>query len=148
MYKHILVPTDGSALSNRAIRAAVKLARNFRARITGVHVIPPYTPPVYGEAAVYVADIGPRRYREMMEKAARRALAVLEKQAKAARVRCKTRALTTNQPWQGILRTARSRRCDVIVMASHGRRGLTGLLLGSETTKVLTHSKIPVLVCR
>jgi nucleotide-binding universal stress UspA family protein len=148
MYKHILVPTDGSRLSARAIRAAAKLARDFGARITGVHVIPPYTPPVYGEAAIYVADIGPRRYRETMEKAAKRALAVVKIEAQTAGVPCKTVSLMTDQAWQGILRTAKSRKCDLIVMASHGRRGLAGFLLGSETTKVLTHSRIPVLVCR
>jgi len=74
--------------------------------------------------------------------------AAIDIAAQLARVPCKTIWVTKDQAWEGIIHTARSRKCDLIVMASHGRRGLTGLLLGSETTKVLTHSKIPVLVCR
>lgn len=148
MYKHILVPTDGTRLSVKAIKAAAQLAKAVGARLTGVYVIPPYVPPMYGEAVVYVPEVSPKRYRELSEKQAKKALAVVEIQAQTAKVPCKTVTLTADQAWQGIVRTARSKRCDLIVMASHGRRGLSGLLLGSETTKVLTHSKTPVLVCR
>jgi nucleotide-binding universal stress UspA family protein len=148
MYKHILVPTDGSRLSAKAVKAAAALAKQFGARLTGVYVIPPYVPPMYGEAAIYVPEITPRRYRELSEKEAAKALAVVEREARSVQVACKTAWLTDDQPWQGIVRSARKKKCDLIVMASHGRRGLSGLLLGSETTKVLTHSKVPVLVCR
>ena len=148
MYKHILVPTDGSRLSAKAIKAAARLAKTLGARLTGVYVIPPYVPPMYGEAAIYVPEISPKRYKELSEKEARKALAKVEDEAKAAQVPCKTAWLTDDQAWNGIIKTARSKKCDLIVMASHGRRGLSGLLLGSETTKVLTHSKVPVLVCR
>jgi nucleotide-binding universal stress UspA family protein len=72
----------------------------------------------------------------------------VEIEAEAAGVPCRTLSTTNEHPWRGIIRAAETKRCDVIVMASHGRRGLAGLLLGSETNKVLTHSKIPVLVCR
>jgi len=148
MYKHILVPTDGTKLSARAVRAAVALARTCGARITGVFVIPPYVPPVYAEGMLYVADIGPRRHKELMAKAAKKALDAVGAEARRGRVACASATPLADQPWDGILKTARAKRCDLIVMASHGRRGIAGLLLGSETTKVLTHSKIPVLVCR
>jgi len=148
MYTHILVLTYGTKLSARAVRAAVALARTCGARITGVFVIPPYVPPVYAEGMLYVADIGPRRHKELMAKAAKKALDAVGAEARRGRVACASATPLADQPWDGILKTARAKRCDLIVMASHGRRGIAGLLLGSETTKVLTHSKIPVLVCR
>jgi len=148
MYKHILVPTDGSKLSAKAIRAAARLAKSLGAKLSGVFVIPPYVPPVYGEAVIYVPEVTPKRYKEITGREAKKALAAVEVEAQTAGVECKTVAVTADQAWQGIVRTARARDCDLIVMASHGRRGLAGLLLGSETTKVLTHSKTPVLVCR
>ena len=83
-----------------------------------------------------------------MKKEARKALEFIEREAKTAGVRCVTQTVTESQPWKGILRAARLRKCDVIAMASHGRGGLGALLLGSETSHVLTHSKIPVLVAR
>jgi len=148
MYKHILVPTDGTKLSARAIRAACALAQTCGAKITGVYVIPPYVPPIYAEGMIYIADLGPKRHKEVMQQAAKKALAVLSAEARRAGVACAGVAPVADQPWEGILKAARGKRCDLIVMASHGRRGIAGLLLGSETTKVLTHSKIPVLVCR
>ena len=148
MYKHILVPTDGSKLSVKAIKTAVTLARTLRARLMGVYVVPPYVPPVYGEAVIYVPEVTNKRYREVTAREAKGALAVVEAEAKDAGIDCKTVSVTADQAWQGIVRTAHSKGCDLIIMASHGRRGLSGLLLGSETSKVLTHSKTPVLVCR
>jgi nucleotide-binding universal stress UspA family protein len=148
MYKHILVPTDGSRLSVKAVKAAVQLAKSMGAKVTGLYVIPPYVPPMYGEAVVYVPEVSPKRYKELSDKEARKALAAVEIEAQTAGVPCKAASVTADQAWQGIIRTAHAKKCDLIVMASHGRRGLTGLLLGSETTKVLTHSKTPVLVCR
>jgi len=148
MYRHILVPTDGSKLSMKAIRAAARLAKSCSARLTGMYVIPPYASPVYGEGAMYAPEAGPQAYRKTMEREAKKALAAVEVEAQAAGVECKTASVTSEQPWKGIVRVAAAKKCDLIVMASHGRRGLAGLLLGSETTKVLTHSKTPVLVCR
>lgn len=148
MYEHILVPTDGSKLSQKAVAAAAKLAKATGAKLTGVYVIPPYTPPVYGEGVAYVPEMTPKAYKELTEKEAKRALAAVEVEADAAGVPSKTVMLTHDHAWDGIIRTAKAKKCDLIVMASHGRKGLAGLLLGSETTKVLTHSKIPVLVCR
>jgi len=148
MYKHILVSTDGSKLSAHAIRAACALAQTCGAKLTGVYVVPPYVPPMYAEGMIFVADLGPQRYKELMAKAAQKALAAVSAEARRAGVDCATASPLASQPWEGILKTARAKRCDLIVMASHGRRGIAGLLLGSETTKVLTHSKTPVLVCR
>lgn len=148
MYKHILVPTDGSKLSLKAVKTAATLAKTLGAKLMGVYVIPPYVPPVYGEAVIYMPEMTPRRYKEITRRHADEALAALEAEAESTGVTCKTVTVTADQAWDGIVRTAHSKSCDLVVMASHGRRGLSGLLLGSETTKVLTHSKIPVLVCR
>ena len=148
MYKHILVSTDGSKLSAKAIRTAVKLADSTGAKVTGVYVIPPYVAPAYGEGVMYMPAVSPARYKQITEREARKALAAVEIEARTGKVDFATMTLTADNPWEGIIRAAKSKRADLIVMASHGRRGLAGLVLGSETTKVLTHSKVPVLVCR
>jgi nucleotide-binding universal stress UspA family protein len=148
MFKHILVSTDGSKLSGKAIRTAVRLAAATGAKLTGSYVIAPYVTPMYGEAAVYVPAVSPKRYKELTGREARKALAAVVIEARTAGVDYRGASLTADNPWEGIIRAAKVGKCDLIVMASHGRRGLAGLVLGSETTKVLTHSKIPVLVCR
>lgn len=148
MYKHILVPTDGSKLSAKAVRVAARLAGTFQARLTGLCVIPPYVPPVYTEGMTSYGITSPRQYKQIKDKEAKKALAVVDIEAQTAGVVASKISLTAEQPWKAIIGTARSKKCDLIVMASHGRRGLAALLLGSETTKVLTHSSIPVLVCR
>lgn len=148
MFKHILVPTDGSPLSRHAIRKAVALAKTTRAALSGLYVTAPYAPPIYGEAAVYVPEITQKRWEEMMQREAEKALAVLDKEARAAGLSARRVVMVHDSPSKAIIRTAKAKKCDLIVMASHGRRGLEALVLGSETTKVLTHSKIPVLVCR
>jgi nucleotide-binding universal stress UspA family protein len=144
MYKHILVPTDGSRLSLKAVKSAVRVAAALGANLTSVFVIPPHVPTLYGDAMVYL----PAKDRELAKKIGKKALSGLEQVARAAGVRCGSVMLASVTPWEGILKAAKAKRCDLIVMASHGRRGLTGLLMGSETTRVLTHSKIPVLVVR
>jgi nucleotide-binding universal stress UspA family protein len=146
MYKHILVPTDGSRLSDQAIATAAQLARLCKARITGLNLIRPYDRPLRSEGT----DSGPsaRLYREATETQAREALAKVAAAAEAAGVPCTGKYLNAQQPWKAIIRIAKSEKCDLIVMASHGRSGLAGIVIGSETNKVLTHSKIPVLVCR
>jgi len=148
MFKHILVATDGSKLSGKAIRTAIKLAEATGAKVTGIYVIAPYVAPAYGEGMMYMPAVSPKRYREITERTARKALAVVEIEARTAKIEYRSAMLTADNPWEGIIRTAKAKKCDLIVMSSHGRRGLAGLLLGSETTKVLTHSKVPVLVCR
>jgi nucleotide-binding universal stress UspA family protein len=148
MYKHILVPTDGTALSLKAVKAACGLARATKARITALYVIAPWSPPM-GDAMMYHYDsFSPEAYKRATQKAADAALQKAGKVAAAQKVRFDGATATHVQPWAAIIRAARAKKCDLVVMASHGRRGLSGLLLGSETTKVLTHSKTPVLVCR
>ena len=148
MYKHILVSTDGSKLSGKAIRTAVRLADATGAKVTGLFVIAPFVATAYGEGAMYAPVMSPKGYKEVTEREARKALAVVEIEARTAGIGYGSAMLTADNPWEGIIRAAKAKKCDLIVMASHGRRGITGLLLGSETTKVLTHSKVPVLVCR
>ena len=148
MYKHILIPTDGSPLSQKAVKTGARLAKRFKAKVTALYVIPPYRPPQAPEAIVYADLYSPQAYAANMRKIGGEAVAKVKRAAEAEKVSCQALALTERTPWEGIVKTARARKCDLIVMASHGRRGLAGLLLGSETTKVLTHSKTPVLVCR
>jgi nucleotide-binding universal stress UspA family protein len=148
MYSHILVCTDGSKLSLKAIRAAASLAKALDARLTGAYVGAPYTAPIYSEGMIYAANVSRAQYQKAVDRAGRKALEAVTAAAKGAGRTAATTVVTANMPWQGILKAAQAKRCDLIVMASHGRRGLAGLLLGSETVKVLTHSKVPVLVCR
>jgi nucleotide-binding universal stress UspA family protein len=148
MYSHILVCTDGTKLSQKAIRTAARLARSLGARLTGAYVGAPYVAPIYSEGMIYAANTTRAQYQKAVERAGRKALESVTAAAQGAGVKAATLLLTANTPWQGILKAAQSKRCDLIVMSSHGRRGLAGLLLGSETVKVLTHSKVPVLVCR
>lgn len=150
-YKHILVPTDGSTLSLKAAKHAASLAKDLEAKITAVYVVQPWTPPVAEESAL-VASFAytEAAYRKRTEATAERAFQKVAEAAEAAgpRVKCETVRVNAFQPWEGIVKAARDGKCDLIVMASHGRGAIGGLVLGSETTKVLSHSKTPVLVCR
>ena len=149
MYKHILVPTDGSELSDKAVAAAIKLAQVLGARITAFHAMEPYPlQGAYAAEASGVAELQPEIFAERSEEYAKRVLDAVGKMANAAKVQCTTAYATGRFPSQAIVEKARAESCDLIVMASHGRRGLEGFLLGSETQKVLTHRKIPVLVSR
>ena len=148
MFKHILVTTDGSRLSLKGVKAGVRLAAALGAKVTGVCVIPPWRTPVYGEGVTYGVPRSPAQYKEATEKAARKALAAVEIEAEMAGVPCATQFVTAERAWEGILRVAKARRCDLLSIASHGRGGLSGLLIGSETQRVLAHSKLPVLVTR
>ncbi len=149
VFRHILVPTDGSTLSTHAAKTAIALAKLSKARMSVLHAIAPYSPPVYMDGVVPQPELfSPTEYKRSTQAYAKRVLGRIEALARAAKVPCDTVAVTHDQPWQAIVRAARTRGCDLIVMASHGRHGLEGLLLGSEAQKVLTHSKTPVLVCR
>ncbi|QCP49116.1 universal stress protein [Trinickia violacea] len=145
MFKHLLVPTDGSALSGEAARMAVGVAKAFDAKITGIHVIPEFHLLTYDTEML--ADT-PNEYVRHARKHAERYLAFVEQIATDAAVLCETTWVVSDHPYQAIIHAAQERHCDLIVMASHGRRGVQGLLIGSETQKVLTHSNIPVLVYR
>jgi nucleotide-binding universal stress UspA family protein len=145
MFKHILLPTDGSASSDIAIRAGVHLARDMGAKVTGVHVVPPF------HTFTYRADMledTEDQYEKESEERARKILLTIERQAMECGVPCDTVVVRSDDVYQAIIETATDRGCDVIAMASHGRRGVRALLLGSATHKVLTHSQLPVLVYR
>lgn len=147
MYRHILIPTDGSRLSKKAIDQGVALAKVLGARVTGLFAAPPPTPLVYDDF-VAVGYMSTDEHAKLIGRVARKYLAVVEAAAARAQVSCRTVQVTNDFPAEAILAAARKGKCDLIVMASHGRRGVAEVLLGSETHKVLTHSKIPVLVCR
>ncbi len=145
MYKHLLVPIDGSKLSLKAVAHSVELAKATGARVTLLHVVPEYPMQVYAEG-VSVGMVSRRDYAKAMKEEATKLLD--RTAAKVKGVEVATMQATSNSPWEAILAGAKKAKADTIVMASHGRRGLASLLLGSETTKVLTHSKLPVLVVR
>jgi len=148
MYKHILVPTDGSPLSAKAARAAADLAAKTGARITALHAIAPLATPLYPEALIYDPGLTNEGYEQHMRAHADKLLGKVKAEAASRQVACDTVTVVDGRPWDAIVKASHDHKCDLIVMASHGRSGLEGLLLGSETTKVLTHSKTPVLVCR
>ncbi len=147
MYEHILVPTDGSPLSRAAVRDAIALARALGARVTGLFAAPAPTPILFRNRlpAGYSTT---RNNEKLIAKAAAAHLAVIQKAAAAAGVPCTCVSVKSDFPADTILVEAKRRKCDLIFMASHGRRGLKSLLLGSETQKVLSQAKIPVVVHR
>jgi nucleotide-binding universal stress UspA family protein len=146
MFKHILIPTDGSELSQKAIKGGIELAKALGAKVTGFYAAPDVlTLFAYGEIVPYIE---PSELEEMTQKEAEGYLSVIEKEARAAGQPVDTVWVKHSSPYIAITEAAEKRRCDLIFMASHGRRGISAVLLGSETTKVLTHSKIPVLVYR
>ena len=145
MFKHILLPTDGTAAAHPAIDACLRFAREIGASVTALHVAPAlhiftYEPGVtesVRQTVIKDRELHSQKY-----------LADVGQRAAAAGVPCQTMLVTSDFPHEAIIEAARSRACDLIAMASHGRGGIKGLLLGSETQKVLTHSAIPVLVWR
>jgi nucleotide-binding universal stress UspA family protein len=145
MFKHLLVPTDGSPLSEEAIHMAVGLAKQFEAKITGIHVIPEFHLLTYDTEML--ADTK-AQYSQHAKHHAEQYLAFIERAAMDAAVLCDSTSVVSDHPYDAIINTAQDRHCDLIAMASHGRRGMRALLLGSETQKVLMHSQIPVLVVR
>ena len=147
MFNNILVPTDGSKLSQKAVQEAIVLASITGANVIALHVYPkfagsPYG--TYGPAKEILAEAHARHY----EAEAGKLFAVMQHLASAARVTLDTALVESDDIHKQIIAVAKKKKCDLICMASHGRRGLAGVLLGSETHKVLTHSTIPVLVMR
>jgi nucleotide-binding universal stress UspA family protein len=145
MYKRILLPTDGSEASARAADAGVAFARELGADVVALNVTPPFR--VFSTDAEMLEDT-PEQYAIASRERARKLLGGIAAAAQAAGVPCSLEHLESDAPWSAIIDTAQRLGCDLIVMASHGRRGIAGLLLGSETQKVLLHSTIPVLVHR
>ena len=145
MYKNILIPTDGSELATTAVRHGVEFAKEIGAKVTGITVTEPF----------HVLSLAPTQleytraeYRKDSEVRAEKVLSSISAAANTAEVSCETLHVEHEHPYQAIIETAASKGCDLILMASHGRRGVAAVVLGSETVKVITHSKIPVLVYR
>ena len=138
MYTHILIPTDGSQLAGKGVQHGIALAKRIGAKITVLTVL---------ESEMITADTDTREARKAhMQKHAQEILGAVARQT--AGVACERIQVEHEHPYRAIIDTADSKGCDLIVMASHGRRGISAIVLGSETVKVLTHCKIPVLVCR
>jgi nucleotide-binding universal stress UspA family protein len=145
MFKHLLLPTDGSESSNDAVEKGIRFAKSEQARVTGIYVMPEFH--LFTYRTEMLEDTQPQ-FAADCRAHADKYLAVIDGAARKAGVACDTVSVTSDHPFEAIINTAEEQGCDLIVMASHGRRGARGLLLGSETQKVLTHSKVPVLVYR
>jgi nucleotide-binding universal stress UspA family protein len=147
MYKHILIPTDGSELSRKAIDAALEFAREQHAKVTAFTAVPEYQIPSEVELMAKRA-VSLERYEQQAMQMAHETLEPVEQNARAAGVDCDVDYSLSDQPYQAIIRAAEKHGCDLIFMASHGRRGISALIHGSQTQGVLTHSTIPTLVYR
>ena len=145
MYKHILIPSDGSELSKKAVDHGIGLAKALSAKVTAVTVSEPFH--VFAVEPGMVTDT-PDEYKKRIAAVAAKYLEAAKNAATTAGVPCDVVQVEHEHPYETIIDTARKRGCDAIVMASHGRRGVSAVVLGSETVKVLTHSNIPVVVVR
>jgi nucleotide-binding universal stress UspA family protein len=143
MYTNILIATDGSELAGKAVEHGIALAKRIGAKVTALTVLLPFH--VFTTDTQMIEDT-PAQYQARMQAHADKTLGAVAQAA--AGVPCETVRVEHEHPYQAIIDTAAAKGCDLIVMASHGRRGIAALVLGSETVKVLTHSKIPVLVHR
>lgn len=148
MFKHILVPVDGGDLMEATLQRACSFAKDANAQITFFHAKPSYFPPVMAGEGVIV-DVGANdAFRAAMSKQAESILSTASKIAQTFAIDFRSGTAECDSPYEGIIAAAQKLQCDLIFMSSHGRRGVRALLLGSETQKVLTHCKIPVLVYR
>ena len=149
MYRNLLVPTDGSPLSLKAAKAAAGLAQGLGARITAVFVMEPFEPQWAAGISAFAPDaINVKAFDKRMRETGERALEKVAIEAGKKGIACGKVLVADRDPWKSILKAAKAKKCDLVVMSSNGRRGLEGLLLGSQTQKVLAHSRLPVLVIR
>lgn len=147
MYRHILIPSDGSELAEKAVEAGIEFARSIHARVTGFTAVPEYRTPSESELmAKHVISLA--EYEEQAKRNAERILERIGTRARAAGVEYDADFVQSDHPYEAIVRAAEAHGCDLIFMASHGRRGFAALMHGSETRGVLTHSTIPTLVYR
>ena len=144
MFKRILVPTDGSDITAKAVQTAISLAREHGATLSTISVKEPFPYSAISE----MQPVPPQEFYDAQERIAAARVKDVVEAAKAAGVTCDGHTVEALHPWEAILDLAKTRQCDLVVMASHGRRGVAALLLGSETSRVLTHSEIPVLVIK
>ena len=145
MYANILIPTEGSELAWKAVEHGIALAQRIGAKVTALTVLPPFH--VFTTDAQMIEDT-PAQYQARMQEHAKKTLGAVAQAAQAVGVACETVHVGHEHPYRAIIDTAASKGCDLIVMASHGRHGISAIILGSETVKVLTHCTIPVLVHR
>jgi nucleotide-binding universal stress UspA family protein len=145
MYNNILIATDGSTLAQKAVAHGIALAKSLGAKITPLVVTEPFDGFVVDPELVLDTPVA---YAKQARQFAEKTLAAVEQAAKAAGVACHPVHAEHEHPYEVIISTAKAQHCDLIVMASHGRRGVSAVVLGSQTVKLLTHSTIPVLVCR
>jgi len=144
MYKRILVPTDGSEITTKAVQTAISLAKLCGAELAVIGVKEPFPYSAISE----MQPVPPQEFYDAQERIAAGNVKAVTDAAAAAGVTCLGHTVEALHPWEAILDHAKTQGCDLVVMASHGRRGVSALLLGSETQKVLTHSTLPVLVVR
>ena len=149
MYKHIMLPVDGSELSLKAEKECMAFAKSIGAKVTAIHVVLHFHLHVAAWATpkAMITTIEKEHEKET-ENIAHKMLAEVERRAKAAGVECDSKLVFGDNPYEEIIENSGKSKCDLIMMASHGRKGVDAVLLGSETTRVLTHAKIPVLVVR
>ena len=144
MYRNILVPTDGSDITAKAVHAAITLAKTMGATLSVISVKEPFPYSAISE----MQPVPPQEFYDAQERIAATRVKGVMNDAQAAGVSCTAHTVEALHPWEAIVAHAKDQACDLIVMASHGRRGVSALLLGSETQKVLTHCAIPVLVIK
>ena len=144
MFKRILIPTDGSDITAKSVETAVRLAQSVGARLYTISVKEPFPYSAISE----MQPTPPQEFFDAQERIAAKRIQAVRDAAAAAGIACEAHTVEALHPWEAIIEHAQRMECDLLVMASHGRRGVTALLLGSETQKVLTHTKIPVLVVR
>jgi nucleotide-binding universal stress UspA family protein len=144
MYKRILFPTDGSEITGKAMQSAIALAKLTGAQIYALSVKEPFPYSAISE----MQPVPPQEFYDAQERIAAERVKAAADAARAAGVTCHAHTVEAIHPWEAILDHAKTQNCDVIVMASHGRRGVSAMLLGSETSRVLTHTTLPVLVVR
>jgi len=145
MYTNLLLPTDGSELAGKAVKHGIALAKRIGAKATALTVLPPFHTLTTDTQMI---EDTPAQYKARMQDHAEKTLGAVAQAARAAGVACEMVQVEHEHPYRAILDTAESKGCELIVMASHGRHGISAIVLGSETVKVLTHCKIPVLVYR
>ena len=144
MYRNILVPTDGSDITAKAVQTAITLAKTVGAKLSVISVKEPFPYSAISE----MQPVPPQEFYDAQERIATARVKAVSDAAKAAGLDCEGFTVEAVHPWEAICDLAKDKGCDLVVMASHGRRGVSALLLGSETQKVLTHSPLPVLVVR
>ena len=147
MFKNILIPTDGSAVANKAVKAGIELASQLGAKVTGYYAVEAIQPRVYGEGYM-INNKTIKVFEQQARQVGQKHIYSMAKIAGTAGIKFTGVMTMAETPYDGIIETAKKQKCDAIFMASHGRRGLAGIIMGSVTHKVLTHSKLPVLVYR